>query len=179
MSRKSADSSILFFIGSTHFLVHVLSQLLPAVLPVIRSEMGLSLTQASLLISIPLMVGVFAYLPVGFISKKNGTLLLVLSLVLIATGGLIIPSASSYAVILLGFGILGLGQTMYHPPALKVAGDVEPKKLGLTMGVQMAGGEPWLRRWPHHAGAHPPRVGLESGFLHLGSRYTPGGGLLL
>ncbi|MGD0803418.1 MAG: MFS transporter [Candidatus Bathyarchaeia archaeon] len=140
MSRKSADVSILFFIGSTHFLIHVLSQLLPAVLPVIRSEMGLTLTQASLLISIPLMVGVFAYLPVGFISKRNGTLILTLSIVLIAIGGIIIPSASSFGVILLGFGILGLGQTMYHPPALKVAGDVESKKLGLTMGVQMAGG---------------------------------------
>jgi FSR family fosmidomycin resistance protein-like MFS transporter len=140
MSRKSAGISILFFIGSTHFLIHVLSQLLPAVLPVIRSEMGLTLTQASLLISIPLMVGVFAYLPVGFISKRNGTLILTLSIVLIAIGGVIIPSASSFGVILLGFGILGLGQTMYHPPALKVAGDVESKKLGLTMGVQMAGG---------------------------------------
>ena len=140
MSRKSADVPMFFFIGSTHFLIHVLSQLLPAVLPVIRSEMGLTLTQASLLISIPLMVGVFAYLPVGFISKKNGVIVLTLSLVLIAIGGVIIPFAGNYGIILLGFGILGLGQTMYHPPALKVAGDVESKKLGLAMGVQMAGG---------------------------------------
>jgi FSR family fosmidomycin resistance protein-like MFS transporter len=140
MSRRSGDVSVLFFIGSTHFLIHVLSQLLPAVLPVIRSELDLTLTQASLLISIPLLVGVFAYLPVGFLSGKNGTLILTLSFVLIAAGGVIIPLAGSYGIILLGFGLLGLGQTMYHPPALKVAGDIEPKKLGFAMGVQMAGG---------------------------------------
>jgi len=139
-SWKSSDVSILFFIGSTHFLIHVLSQLLPAVLPVIRSELGLSLTQASLLISIPLIVQVFAYLPVGFVSEKNGTLILTLSLVLTAAGAILIPYASSYGITLLGFGLLGLGQTMYHPPALKVTGDIEPRKLGLAMGVQMAGG---------------------------------------
>ncbi len=139
-SWKSSDISILFFIGSTHFLIHVLSQLLPAVLPVIRSELGLTLTQASLLISIPLIVQVFAYLPVGFVSEKNGTLILTLSLVLTAAGAILIPYASSYGITLLGFGLLGLGQTMYHPPALKVTGDIEPRKLGLAMGVQMAGG---------------------------------------
>ena len=137
---KLREMSILFFVGSTHFLIHVLSQLLPAVLPVIRSEMGLTLTQASLLISIPLMVQVFAYLPVGFASRRNGTLLITLSLVLTAAGAVIIPLASSYGIILLGFGLLGLGQTMYHPPAFQVAGETESNKLGLVMGVQMAGG---------------------------------------
>ncbi len=139
-SLKLREVSILFFVGSTHFLIHVLSQLLPAVLPVIRSEMGLTLTQASLLISIPLMVQVFAYLPVGFASRKNGTFLLTLSLVLTAVGAVIIPLASSYGIILLGFGLLGLGQTMYHPPAFQIAGETEPSRLGLVMGVQMAGG---------------------------------------
>jgi FSR family fosmidomycin resistance protein-like MFS transporter len=139
-SWKSSDVSILFFIGSTHFLIHVLSQLLPAVLPVIRNELGLTLTQASLLISIPLIVQVFAYLPVGFVSEKNGTLILTLSLILTAAGAILIPYASSYGITILGFGLLGLGQTMYHPPALKVTGDIEPRKLGLAMGVQMAGG---------------------------------------
>ncbi|MCX6656875.1 MAG: MFS transporter, partial [Candidatus Bathyarchaeota archaeon] len=138
--RKLGDVSILFFVGSTHFLIHVLSQLLPAVLPVIRSEMGLTLTEASLLISIPLMVQVFFYLPVGFVSVQHGVLLLTLSLVLTAAGAVVIPFAGSYGIILLGFGLLGLGQTMYHPPALKVAGDTESKNLGLAMGVQMAGG---------------------------------------
>ena len=139
-SPKLGDASILFFVGSTHFLIHVLSQLLPAVLPVIRSEMGLTLTQASLLISLPLMVQVFFYLPVGFASVQHGALLLTLSLVLTAAGAVVIPLAGSYGIILLGFGLLGLGQTLYHPPALKVAGDTEPTNLGLAMGVQMAGG---------------------------------------
>jgi FSR family fosmidomycin resistance protein-like MFS transporter len=139
-SLKPREVSLFFFIGSTHFLIHVLSQLLPAVLPVIRSEMGLTLTQASLLISIPLMVQVFVYLPVGVASGKNGTLLLTSSLILTAAGAVTIPLASSYGIIMLGFGLLGLGQTMYHPPAFQVTGETEPKKLGLAMGIQMAGG---------------------------------------
>jgi FSR family fosmidomycin resistance protein-like MFS transporter len=139
-SRTSRYTSAQFFLGSTHFLIHVLSQVLPAVLPVIRGEMSLTLTQASLLVSIPLLVQVVAYLPVGFASDKRSALVLALGLILTAAAAVIIPSSGSYGLIMLGFVFLALGSTLYHPPALKVTSEVEPGKLGSVMGIQTAGG---------------------------------------
>jgi len=102
--------------------------------------MSLSLTQASLLVSIPLLVQVVVYLPVGFASDRRSALVLALGLMFTGAAAVIIPSSSSYGLIMLGFGFLALGSTLYHPPALKVTSEVEPSRLGFVMGIQTAGG---------------------------------------
>lgn len=163
-SRTSRYTSILFFLGSTHFLIHVLSQVLPAVLPVIRREMSLSLTQASLLVSIPLLVQVVVYLPVGFASDRRSALVLALGLMFTGAAAVIIPSSSSYGLIMLGFGFLALGSTLYHPPALKATSEVEPSRLGFVMGIQTAGGSLGFAAGPILLGLILPVWGWRTAF---------------
>jgi FSR family fosmidomycin resistance protein-like MFS transporter len=149
----------LFFLGSTHFMIHVFSQILPAVLPVIRQEAGLSIHQAGLLVSIPLLVQVALYLPVGAASDRRGAYVLGLSFVAAAAGAVLITLARGFSVLVVGFALIALGSTMYHPPALKATSRVSGDRLGTAMGVQNAGGSLGYSAGPIILGLLLPIVG--------------------
>jgi FSR family fosmidomycin resistance protein-like MFS transporter len=163
-SRKPSYSSILGFLGSTHFLIHVFSQLLPAILPVIRDELSISLMQASLLVSIPLLVQVVAYIPAGVISDRHGALVLAASFAVTALGALLVPKADGYPLLLIAFGLIALGSTLYHPPALKATSDVDPSKMSRTMGIQTAGGSLGYSAGPILLGLILPVWGWKTAF---------------
>ena len=130
----------LIFLGSTHFLIHIYSQLLQASLPVLRQQFGLTLTEASLLVSAPLLLQVLLYLPSGYIADRRANTVLATSFIATLFGALIVPNAASYLHLLAAFTLISIGSTFYHPPALKATSELEDKNKGFAMGIQNAGG---------------------------------------
>ena len=57
-SRSKKGYFLLGFLASTHFTIHVFTQLLPVLLLPLRDELGVSLVQISLLASIPRLLNV-------------------------------------------------------------------------------------------------------------------------
>jgi len=70
---------VMGFLASTHFMIHVYTQLVPAILPTVKLELGITLFQASLLLSIPMIVQVLGYIPVGIISDRAGSEVILIS----------------------------------------------------------------------------------------------------
>jgi FSR family fosmidomycin resistance protein-like MFS transporter len=130
----------LIFLGSTHFLIHVYSQLLQASLPIIRQLDNLSLTEASLLVSAPLLLQVLLYLPAGIMADKRANIVLTGSFIVTVLGALFVPNSRSYLHLLISFSLISIGSTLYHPPALKATSELEDENKGFAMGIQNAGG---------------------------------------
>ena len=130
----------MIFLGSTHFLIHVYSQLLQASLPVIRQQYGLSLTQASLLVSAPMLLQILLYIPAGIMADRRANLVLAGSFIATMLGALLVPNSGGYLHLLISFTLISIGSTLYHPPALKATSELEDENRGFVMGVQNGAG---------------------------------------
>ena len=137
--RESKGNGYLAFLASTHFAIHVYTMLLPVLLLPLQDELGVSLVQISLLASIPRLINVFVYIPVGLVSDRYPSLIFTLSFVAATAGAIVVPMARSFPMLLLGFLLLSIGSTLYHPPSLKMASDYDPERRSLALGFHNIG----------------------------------------
>ena len=137
--RDSKGNGYLAFLASTHFAIHVYTMLLPVLLLPLQDELGVSLVQISLLASIPRLINVFIYIPIGFVSDRYPSLIFTLSFVAATAGALVVPMARSFPMLLLGFFLLSIGSTLYHPPSLKMASDYDPERRSFALGFHNIG----------------------------------------
>jgi len=161
---ETETRSTLIFLGSTHFLIHVVSQLLPAIIPILRTEFGISLTEAGLLVSIPLIVQTIFYLPAGVAADHRGAMVLALAFIFTAVGAVAVPSAGGYATLLAAFMLIALGSTLYHPPALRATSELHSEKKSLVMGIQNACGSLGYAAGPILLGILFPFLGWRAAF---------------
>jgi MFS family permease len=161
---EKETKSTLVFLGSTHFFIHVVSQLLPAIIPILRVELGISLTEAGLLVSIPLIIQTIFYLPAGMAADRRGAAVLALAFILTAIGAITIPNAGGYTTLLASFILIALGSTLYHPPALKATSELPGEKKSLAMGIQNAGGSLGYAAGPILLGILLPFFGWRAAF---------------
>jgi predicted MFS family arabinose efflux permease len=137
--RDSKGNGYLAFLASTHFAIHVYTMLLPVLLLPLQDELGVSLVQISLLASIPRLINVFIYIPIGLVSDRHPSLIFTLSFVAATAGALVVPMARSFPMLLLGFLLLSIGSTLYHPPSLKMASDYDPERRSFALGFHNIG----------------------------------------
>lgn len=157
--HKPNGASLLAYLVSTHFVIHVYTQLLPVLLLPLREELGVSLVQISLLASVPRLVNVVAYIPAGIVADRRPALVLTLSFAVTFAGALLVPLSRGFYPILLGFVLLSLGSTLYHPPSLRLASEFDSAKVSFAMGVHNAGANLGFAAGPLLLGALMPRWG--------------------
>lgn len=156
--------NVMAFLASTHFMIHVYTQLVPAILPTVKSDLGITLFQASLLLSVPMIVQVLGYIPIGIISDRAGSEVILISFLVTSVGAYVIATSNLLWSLMLGSGLLTLGSTMYHPPSLKASSMVEPSKMNLAMGVHLAGGSMGIATGPLTLGFLMPKYGWRFSF---------------
>jgi FSR family fosmidomycin resistance protein-like MFS transporter len=164
-SRSNKGYFLLGFLASTHFSIHVFTQILPVLLLPLRDELGVSLVQISLLASIPRLLNVVTNIPSGILADRRPTLVLTLSFVVTAVGALLIPLSWDFAPILMGFTLLSLGSTLYHPPSMKMASEFDADRLSLAMGVHNVGASLGFAAGPLLVGALMPTLGWRVSFF--------------
>ena len=141
MSGNGSGSNALYlsFLTSTHFIIHVYTMLLPVLLLPLQDELGVGLVQLSLLSSIPRLLNVFIYIPTGMWADRQPSLVLTLSFIVTALGAIVVPMARTFPLLMVGFTLLSLGSTLYHPPSLKMASEFNPRRISLAMGLHNVG----------------------------------------
>jgi FSR family fosmidomycin resistance protein-like MFS transporter len=157
--------STVLFLASGHFLIHVYTQVIPALLPTIRTELGISLVEASVLITLPSLVNVGAFIPAGILSDKYGPKIMSLCFVLTGISVAIIAFSKNYILLALGSILLGLGSTFYHPPSLKTATILDPNRINLAMSFHLAGGSTGIALGPISIGLLMPFIGWRRALL--------------
>ena len=129
----------LAYLASSHFVIHVYTFLLPVLLLPFQDELGISLVQLSLLSSIPKLLNVLIYIPAGVISDRYPSRTLTASFVVTVIGSLLIPLSNDFMSLLLGFTMISIGSTLYHPPSLKMASEYSATKVTTAMGIHNMG----------------------------------------
>jgi len=136
---EDKGKTYLAYLASSHFIIHVYTFLLPVLLLPFQDELGISLVQLSLLSSIPKLLNVLIYIPAGVISDRYPSKTLTASFAITVLGSLLIPLSYSFMSLLLGFTLISIGSTLYHPPSLKMASEYSTTKVTTAMGIHNMG----------------------------------------
>jgi MFS transporter, NNP family, nitrate/nitrite transporter len=139
MSQRVADSRsrTSLVLGTVSFFICFAAWgLISAFAPRFREQFGLSATQTALLVSVPVLLGALARLPIGVLADRFGprwvfTILMLLSAVAVA----LVPTQSSYQALLVNAFFLGLAGASFSVGVAFVSRWTTPAKQGSALGL--------------------------------------------
>jgi FSR family fosmidomycin resistance protein-like MFS transporter len=88
---------------------------------------------------VPKLLNVLIYIPTGVLSDRYPSKILTSSFAITILGSILIPTATNFTTLLLGFVLLSIGSTLYHPPSLKMASEFSTTRVTLAMGIHNIG----------------------------------------
>ncbi len=137
---KGQKASIAAVAGS-HGMMHAYLVVLPALIPLMQGELG-NLETLGLLASLVAFFYGWGSLPVGFIADRVSRKGLIIASMALCGGSAILISFSYFMpVIALGFMMLGIGASLYHPPGYSHMALLSSELRGRYMGIQGIGGD--------------------------------------
>jgi len=135
----------LFFLSSVtlgHVVVHWYVGLLSLVLPSLKEKFGLTDVQVGGITTAQMGVTGAGTLPAGYLAdsyRRHSALILAGAIATFGLGYLVIGSANSYALVLLGAGLIGWGIALWHPCAMGGLSIQFPTRRGLALSVHGVG----------------------------------------
>jgi FSR family fosmidomycin resistance protein-like MFS transporter len=125
-----------------HFGHHLLTALPNPLLPSIRTEFGLSYTQASFVTLSFALAGGAGQIPSGRLADRvNPAILIAIGTLGVAVGGILVGISQTYIMLLVFLVLMGLMTGGYHPASTPlILSSVEPKVRGRALGLHLLGG---------------------------------------
>lgn len=132
---------ILAVISLAHFINDVTQALLQASFPVLKSEFLLSFSQLGLLTLVYQMTACIFQPAIGWFTDKNPKpYSLPVGMIFSFTGMMILGFATNYPMLLTGAAILGLGSSIFHPEASRLARLASGGRHGFAQSLFQVGG---------------------------------------
>ncbi|MCW3109408.1 MAG: transporter, partial [Segetibacter sp.] len=144
VSKEVAEKTvfpILLTISLSHLLNDTLQSLIPSIYPMVKDTYRLSFSQIGL-ITLTFQLAASLMQPfVGFYTdKKPQPFSLAIGMGLTLTGLIILAVNHSYQILLLSVALIGLGSSVFHPEASKVAYMASGGRRGLAQSIFQVGG---------------------------------------
>ena len=115
-ATKQRDFRVIGLVGAAHFMSHVYILMLPPLFLYARAEYGASFEQLAIAMAVFGLCSAMLQVPAGFVVDRFGSSsLLIAGLVLSATGVAIVGLIPAYWALILGYAVLGVANTVYHP----------------------------------------------------------------
>lgn len=160
LTRTEASTlGILFALSFSHLLNDSIQAVIPAVYPLLKESFGLSFTHIGLITLTFQMTGSIFQPVVGTYTDRNPQpYSLVFGMGVTLCGLLLLALASSYSMILVAAGLIGLGSAVFHPESSRMARLASGGRHGLAQSLFQVGGNagtalgPLLAAWivvPH------------------------------
>ncbi|RYD94236.1 MAG: MFS transporter, partial [Sphingobacteriales bacterium] len=133
--------SILFTISFAHLLNDMLQSVVPAIYPIIKNEFHLTFAQIGLITLVYQLAASLLQPFVGSYTDRNPrpySLAIGMSFSLI--GLLMVALASSFVAMLFSVAFIGIGSSIFHPEASRVAHMASGGKKGLAQSLFQLGG---------------------------------------
>src|ERR1700677_3918947 len=133
--------AVILAISFCHLLNDMMQSLLPAIYPNLKADFGLSFGQVGL-VSLVYQVTASILQPlVGLYADRRPTPLALPGGTLFTLAGLVVLSiAHAYPVLLVGASLLGMGSSVFHPEASRVARMAAGPRAGLAQSLFQLGG---------------------------------------
>ena len=154
-----------------HWGHHLLSSVVPPLLPFIREDFGISVTQAGGLVSAFTIAYGISQLPSGWLADRIGQrVLILLGISGVALWGMLVGLAPNYTIMIVLMVLLGLFGGGYHPSSAPlVSSMVTPKRRGWALGIHQIGGTASNLTAPLIAAGLATYLGWQSAFLIPGA----------
>lgn len=132
---------VIVAISCCHLLNDMMTSLLPAIYPTLKTDMGLSFSQIGLVTLTYQLTASLLQPLVGLYADKRPTpLALPGGTVFLLAGLLALSVAHSFPVLLAGAALLGMGSSVFHPEASRVARMASGGRHGLAQSLFQVGG---------------------------------------
>jgi len=132
---------ILFTISFTHLLNDMLQAVIPAVYPLFKAEFNLSFSQIGLItLTYQLTASLLQPFIGHFSDKKPRPYSLAVGMGFTLMGLVLVSLATSFMAILVSVCFIGLGSSVFHPEASRVAHLASGGKKGLAQSIFQLGG---------------------------------------
>jgi FSR family fosmidomycin resistance protein-like MFS transporter len=143
--------SILLTISFSHLLNDTIQSLIPSIYPLVKNSFHLSFTQVGF-ITLTFQLAASLLQPfVGFYTdKRPQPFSLATGMGFTLTGLVLLSFAWSFAWLLVAVGLIGMGSSVFHPEASKVAFMASGGRRGLAQSIFQVGGNAGsaLYEWP-------------------------------
>ena len=133
---------VLIALSTAHLLNDLMQSLVPALYPIIKQSHGLDFGQIGLITSTFQLTASLFQPAVGFYTDRNPQpFSMVCGMAFTLTGLVLLGAAQSYAMLLAGAAIIGLGSAIFHPEATRVARAASGGRPGFAQAVFQLGGQ--------------------------------------
>lgn len=141
VAGSSTALPILFAISTGHLLNDTIQSLLPAVYPLLHEELSLSYSQIGLItLSFQLTASILQPI-VGLVTDRHPQpFSLATGMLLTLTGVTVLAFAHSFGLALVAAAFIGLGSSIFHPEASRVARLASGGRHGFAQSVFQVGG---------------------------------------
>lgn len=139
--RPDRSNAGMWAIAAGHAMTHAYSAAFYLLLPFVARDLGLTYSQVGLIISVRQLVSTAVNLPAGIIVDTLGRrgLLMSVSLAWAAVPYLVVGLTSSYTVILMAVGVVGIGAFLWHPAAITALSEMYPTRRGYGVALHELG----------------------------------------
>jgi FSR family fosmidomycin resistance protein-like MFS transporter len=139
---QQAAMPVLFVLSTVHFLNDMIQSLIPAIYPIIKSAYALDFGQIGIItLTFQLTACLFQPLVGHVTDRKPMPYSMVAGMGFTLIGLVVLAYASSYAILILGAGLVGTGSAIFHPEATRLARHAAAGRHGLGQGIFQVGGQ--------------------------------------
>ena len=132
---------VIVAISFCHLLNDMMQSLLPAIYPNLKAELALSFSQIGLVTLVYQLTASILQPVIGLYADKRPTPLALPGGTLFSLAGLLVlSSAHSYWLLLVGASLLGMGSSVFHPESSRVARMAAGRRHGLAQSMFQVGG---------------------------------------
>ena len=140
---------VLLLLSCGHMVVDTYQGALPAILPFIKENLGLSYTVTGMILIVANITSSVVQPLFGFLSdKKEKAFLLPLGVLLAGVGFSLVATTQNYFLILFLVAVSGMGIASYHPEGFKTARFFTGERMATGMSVFSVGGNAGMALGP-------------------------------
>lgn len=133
--------SILFAISFAHLLNDMMQSIIPSIYPIIKDKYGFSFGQIGMITLVFQMTSSLLQPLVGRVADRHPMpYALSGGMVFTLIGIILLSIANQYTFIIIAVGVIGMGSSIFHPEASRIAQLAGGRKKGLAQSIFQVGG---------------------------------------
>ena len=133
---------MLVVLGSTHLLNDLMQSLIPASYPIIKESYGLDFVQIGVITLTFQIAGALLQPIIGMVTDRYPAPYSPVVGMMFTLSGLVnLAFAQTYEIILISVALIGVGSSIFHPEATRMARYAAGGKQGLAQGIFQVGGQ--------------------------------------
>ena len=141
-TRSKTYLSVLVVLGTTHLLNDLMQSLIPASYPMLKEAYGLDFVQIGIITLTFQISGALLQPIIGIATDRYpAPYSPVIGMMFTLSGLVNLAFAQTYGTILISVALIGLGSSIFHPEATRMARYAAGNKQGLAQGIFQVGGQ--------------------------------------